>query len=69
MSLRKCTAKLAEPIELKFTKSSKGPIVMLYTKFSQESTYVVNFTDQKKQKKAKIRNTHFHYNFECVQQN
>ena len=66
MSLRKCTAKLAEPIELKFTKSSKGPIVMLYTKFSQESTYVVNFTDQKKQKKAKICNAHSYYHFDNV---
>ena len=65
MPLWKCTAKLAGLIELKFSGSSMGWIVGLYTKSCHDMTPVANFQVNKGRKEY-LRNTYSYCNFRNV---
>ena len=70
LPLWKCTAKLARPIELKLSGSSKGWIWGLYTRFRPNLTPMADFTGRSRLRMAtKIRNTYFYCHFENVQPN
>ena len=68
LSLWKCTAKLAWPIMLKLSGSSKGWIWGLYSNFRPDLTPMADFTLRQMLKMTtKIRNTYFYCHFENVQ--
>ena len=70
LPLWKYGAKLAGPIELKFSGSSKEWIWRLFRKFRPGLTPFANFTGQWRLKMVtKIRNTYFYCHFENVQPN